>query len=82
MKTVPVSRRAKGVTALLKQARRQNLILRDADGHEFILAELDDFSREIALARCNKRLMDLLDRRGRQTKTIPLSAAKAELGLG
>ncbi len=81
MKTVTVSRRSKGINALLKQARRQNLILRSPEGHEFILAELDDFDREIELARQNKQLTEMLARRAKQTKTIPLKEARAQLGL-
>jgi hypothetical protein len=81
MKTVTISRRARGINALLEQARRRNLILRSADGHEFILAEVDDFDREIELTRQNKELMELLDQRAKQTKTIPLDEVRAELGL-
>ena len=81
MKTVTISRRARGINALLEQARRRNLILRSADGHEFILAEVDDFDREIELTRQNKELMALLDQRAKQTKTIPLDEVKAELGF-
>jgi hypothetical protein len=81
MKTVTVSRRAKGITDLLKQARRQNLILRAPDGHEFVLAEVDDFGREIELTRRNKQFMEFLDRRARQTKTVPADEVKAALGV-
>ena len=81
MKVVRVPRRARAINSLLKQARRHNLIIRAPDGHEFILAEVDDFNREIELTRQNKRLMELLDRRGKQTKTVPLEKAKTELGL-
>jgi hypothetical protein len=81
MKTVTISRRARGINALLEQARRRNLILRSADGHEFILAEVDDFDREIELTRQNKELMALLDQRAKQTKTIPLDEVKAKLGF-
>ena len=80
MKTVAVTKRAKGIQALLKKARKENLILRSADGHEFILAEVDDFNREIELTRSNKKLMAFLERRARQTKTISWNEAKASLG--
>lgn len=82
MKTVTVPKRAKSVNALLKAARKTNLILRAPDGTEYILAEIDDFDREIELARRNKRLMKYLERRARQTKTIPLAQVRSELGLG
>ena len=81
MKTVTVSKRARGINALLKQARRQNLILRSPEGDEFILAELDDFDREIELTRQNKQLSEMLVRRAKQTKTVPLKEAKVQLGL-
>ena len=81
MKTITVSRRARGVNTLLKQARRENLIIRAPDGDEFILAEIDDFDREIELTRQNKMLMKLLESRAKQTKTIPLEDIKAQLGL-
>lgn len=81
MKTVIVSKRARGVNALLRQARRQNLIVRSPDGHEFIVAEVDDFNREIELTRQNKRLMAFLAQRARQTQTVPLRQVKKRLGL-
>jgi len=53
----------------------------NCDGHEFIPAEVDDFDREIALTRQNRALMDLLDRRAKQKKTIPLAEVRSRLGL-
>lgn len=81
MKTITVSKRARGINGLLKQARRENLIVRSADGREFIVAEINDFNEEIELTRKNKKLMKLLDRRAKQSKTIPLEGVKARLGL-
>ena len=81
MKTNKISKRSKGINTLLKQARKENLIVRSADGCEFILAEIDDFSREIELTRQNRKLMKFLDLRAKQTKTIPLEEVKAQLGL-
>ena len=82
MKTIKVSRQARSVNALLQRARRENVILRSADGNEFILAELDDFSREIELARQNKPLMKLLASRARRKATISLEEAKQQLDIG
>ncbi len=55
MKTITVSRRARGINTLLKQARKENLIIRAPDGDEFILAEIDDFDLEIELTRLSRR---------------------------
>lgn len=81
MKTIVVSTRSKAVNTLLKQAQHGGLILRSPEGHEYILAEIDDFDREIELTRNNKSLMKLLDKRGRQTKTIKAVDVRAELDV-
>ncbi len=81
MKTITISARAKTITALLKRAQRGGLILRSPEGYEFVLAEIDDFNREIELTRKNKKLMKLLDARGKQTKTLKAAEVRAQLGL-
>ncbi len=83
MRTIKVSKRARTVNALLQRARRENVILRSAVGDEFILAEIDDFNREIELTRQNKPLMRLLESRAKQKNTtLSLVEAKLRLGLG
>ena len=68
MKTVNIPTQAKTITSLLKKAQRGGLILRSPEGQEFILAEIDDFNREIELTRQNKALMKFLDARGKQPR--------------
>ena len=82
MKTIKVSRQARTVNALLKRARRENVVLRSPEGDEFILAEIDDFNREIELTRQNKQLMKLLESRAKQKIALSLEEAKQRLGLG
>ena len=81
MKTIKVSKQAKTVNALLKKARQQGVILRAPDGNEFILAEIDDFNREIELTRNNKRLMKLLNNRAKRKAAVSLEEAKRRLGI-
>ena len=81
METITISRRARSVQALLQRARRENVILRSPEGQEFILAEVEDFDREIELARHNRALMKFLDSRARQTETVSFEEAKSLLGL-
>ena len=69
MKTVTVSAQAKEINALLKQACRENLIVRSPNSSEFILAEIDNFDREIELTRQNKKLMEFLDLRASAKST-------------
>ena len=82
MKTIKVSKQSRALIALLKRARRENVILRSPDGEEFVLAEIDDFSREIELTRANKQLMKLLESRAKQKETISLEEAKRQLDIG
>jgi len=81
MKTIKITRRAKTLNALLKRARHENVILQSADGDEFILAEIDDFNREIELTRQNKQLMKLLESRAKEKATISLEETKRRLDL-
>ena len=81
MKTVSISTKAKTINLLIKKAQRGGLILRSPEGQEFILAEINDFKREIELTRQNKALMRLLDARGKQTKTFKASDVKKQIGL-
>jgi hypothetical protein len=81
MKTVTVAAHSYEIQALLEQAREEDLVVRAADGTEFLLSAVDDFDREIALTRQNEKLMALLDERARQTTTVPLDEVKRQLGL-
>jgi len=81
MKTVAISKRSKSINELLRKASRENIIIRTHDGTEFILAEIDDFNREIKLTRQNEKLMRFLEQRAKETKTIPLDEVKTQLGI-
>jgi hypothetical protein len=67
------------LNALLKRALKENVIIRARDGHEFVLAEIEDFNREIELIRRNDNLMKLLDQRGQEKATISLAEARRRL---
>ena len=81
MKTDAVPPQAAEINALLDQAREDELLVRTADGSEFLLSAVDDFDQEIARTRQNAKLMALLDERAKQSKTIPLDEVKRQLGL-
>ena len=82
MKTVTVPPQATDINVLLEQARQEDILVRAADGAEFIITAVDDFDHEIARTRLNTKLMALLDTRARQTQTVPLDEVKRQLGLG
>ena len=81
MRTRTISANDNTLIELLRQALQEGLILRDLEGREFIVAEIDDFDREIELTRQNKQLMQVLDERAAQTNTVKLAKVKEQLGL-
>jgi hypothetical protein len=81
MKTIELTNVSPDIANLLDQARVDDIVVRMADGSEFLLVAVDDFDREIARTRANPRLMALLESRARQTTTVSLEEAKRRLGL-
>jgi hypothetical protein len=81
MKTVMIPLQAAEVNALLEQARQEDLLVRSADGKEFLVTAIDDFDEELARTRQNAKLMALLDERAKQTQTVHLDEVKRQLGL-
>lgn len=81
MKTIEVEHAAITLPELLRLASKDNVVLRAADGKEFLLAQMDDFSQEVALVREQPELMALLQQRSRSSRRLSLSEVRAELGL-
>jgi hypothetical protein len=81
MKTVKVSKQSRALRSLLKSARRESLILRSPEGQEFILAEIDDFNREIELTRGNSSLIRFLASRAKQRAAFSIEEARRQLNI-
>jgi len=81
MKTLDVSDKLPSVKELLDLASDENVILTTSEGREFILAEIDDFDRELELIRENDELMEFLRLRSSEDKTFTLSEVREKLGL-
>jgi hypothetical protein len=79
--TIDLSGGPRDLHELLRLAGENNLILRTADGKEFLLAEIDDFEREVALVRQNPELMELLEERSKPGPTLTLAEVRESLGL-
>jgi hypothetical protein len=81
MKTIELATAVPSLPELLDLASEDNVILRTADGREYLLAEVDEFEREVALVRQNQELMELLDRRSQPGKTYTLEETRKILGI-
>lgn len=73
---VDLSKDQRSIQHLLDLANEDNLILRSSEGKEYILAELDDFDREIELMRNHPELMAFLDERYKEKAIYPLEEVK------
>ena len=62
-------------------AGEDNVLLKTGRGRESVLAELDDLSKEVELARQNTELMALLAHRSGERATVTLGEARKYLGL-
>ncbi len=80
MKTIDLPSPSKETAGLLDQARDEDVVVRLADGSEFMLVAIDDFDLELARTRANPKLMKLLDDRARQTNLVPLDEVKRRFG--
>ncbi len=83
MRMISVPARAKALNALLKKARRRDLVLQASDGRLFVLSPVEEwraFKVGEDLTR-NKELMKFLAERRTKGKHIPLEQVKAELGI-
>jgi hypothetical protein len=67
---------------VLELAGDENVVVRTSDGRQFVLAEIDDFTDEVARTSQNVDLMRLLDKRSKETECIPLAQVREQLKAG
>jgi hypothetical protein len=81
VKIIEIPSQASEVNALLEQARHEDLLLRSADGQEFMLTVITDSDWETARTRQKEKLMESLDERTKPTAKLPLEEVRRQLGL-
>lgn len=81
MNTVDLSTGFPGLGELLELASNQNIILRTPDGRDFVLAEVDDFDRELELIRQNQELLRFLEDRSKTDRTYTLDEIRQQLQI-
>lgn len=78
MKTIELSTSSLTLKELLQFARTENVLIKEDDGEEFLLAVLDDFEAEVESLKHNEELIDFLDARAAEPK-LSLDEAKRRL---
>ena len=81
MKTIQIRTPTPTLEDVLRLADAENVILQTADGREYVLAEIDDLDREIALMRQNDGLKKLLDERSKDKSANSLDDTRRKLGI-
>lgn len=79
MKTVNLETNTLDLETIVNLARQEPVLLLTADGKEFLLAEADDFDREVETLRASQTFQRFLDERSRCTRRIPLEEIEAEI---
>ena len=79
MKTVNLEKEKLDLHAVIDLAGKEPIVLLTADGREFVVAQADDFDREVETLRGSQAFQRFLDERSRSTQQIPLAEIEAEI---
>ena len=79
MKTVDLTQEQIDLTGLLELAQSGPILLLTADGQEFLLAEADDFEREVESLRASQTFQQFLEERSVGEKRISLDELELEI---
>ena len=79
MKTVNLKREKLDLHAVIELAGKVPVVMLTADGREFVVAQADDFDREVESLRGSQAFQRFLEERSRNTGRIPLEEIEAEI---
>lgn len=82
MKTIDLTTEAPTLQELVELADRENVLLKTAQGKQFVLAELDEFELEVTTLKNSQTFLAFLDERSKERATTSIEALRKELGLG
>jgi hypothetical protein len=81
MKTIDLAAESVTLKKLLQFAGEENIILRTAEGREYLLAVIDDFAEEVAQVRKNDALMKTLKDRSQEEPAYTLAEVRKKLKI-
>jgi hypothetical protein len=81
MKTIDLAAESVTLKKLLQFAGEENIILRTAEGREYLLAIIDDFAEEVAQVRKNDALMKTLKDRSQEEPAYTLAEVRKKLKI-
>ena len=81
MRTIELSQSTLTISELLELAENDSVIIKKADGREFVLSVVDDFAAEVQALQENQEFMDFLARRSQSDQRVSLEEARKRLGI-
>lgn len=79
MKSVDLRSESIDLSQLFRMAEEDTILVVTQDGHEFILAEADDFDAEVEALRKSSRFQSFLDQRMSEKSRIPIEEIENDL---
>ena len=79
MKTIRVDEEKLDLQKAIDLARKEPVVLLTADGKEFMLAEADDFEREVETLRGSQAFQRFLEERSKSVSRVSLEEIEAEI---
>ena len=79
MKTIDLGKSKLSLDEALTSARAESLLLRCANGEQFVISLADDFATEVELLRRNHAFLDFLDSCKKDETTVSLEEAERKL---
>ena len=81
MKTIELAAETPSLPELIELADGENIIIKTAQGKQFVLAELDDFELEVEQLKNSKDFMAFLDQRSKERGRTSIEELRRELGV-
>ena len=81
MKTIELKPDTPSLHELIELADQENIIIKTAQGKQFVLAELDDFELDVEQLKNSKEFMAFLDERSIERGSTSIEELRRELGL-
>jgi hypothetical protein len=79
MKAISLEQEGLDLPSVIAIARQEPVLLLTADGKEFLIAEADDFDREVEALRGSQAFQRFLDERSQSARRVPLEEIEAEI---
>jgi len=79
MKTIDLANNQLSLDEALRAARGESLLLRCANGEQFVVSLADDFATEVELLRKNRAFLEFLDSCKKDQSSVFLEEAEKRL---